>query len=373
MASKVKQGRHLTGSSTMTRAKGQARYAKKRKTRTRHTILKRTLTGIGVALAAGVIGLGVFLIGIQGLLGQGLDASLFGVLSDSSINQPFYMLLLGTDKSSEREQSADFGTSDSAYRTDSMILARLDPPAKKVTLISIERDTLVDMGEYGEQKINAAYSLGGPALAVQEVSELADVPISHYAEINFDEFISVVDSIGGIDVNIKVDLHDSYADLDIEAGEQTLDGATALALCRARHAYEDYGGGDYYRAANQRMIIGAIVKKVLASNPMAIAGSMTTLADSVTTDLTLQEIIALARAYQGFDPAQDLYSGLEPTTSEYINGGWYDIVDEKAWYAMMQRVEAGLSPYKDASEDFTLDVAGGDSAYANPGEDSNSD
>lgn len=348
------------------------RYTKKRKIRSRKTIVRRTITGVTVAFGAAVLGIGIFLIGIQGLLGQGLDSSLFGVLSDSSINQPFYMLLLGTDKSSEREQSADFGTSDSAYRTDSMILARLDAPQKKVTLISIERDTLVDMGEYGEQKINAAYSLGGPALAVQEVSELADVPIAHYAEINFDEFISVVDSIGGIEVNIKVDLHDSYADLDIDAGEQTLDGTTALALCRARHAYEDYGGGDYYRAANQRMIIGAIVKKVLASNPMTIAGSMTTLADSVTTDLTLQEILALARAYQGFDPASDLYSGLEPTTSKYINGGWYDIVDEQAWHTMMQRVDAGLSPYKDASEDFTLDVAGGDSAYANPGEDTDS-
>lgn len=367
MPSKIKEGRFVTASSNLSRMRAQSRYAKKRKTRKRQSVTKTVLISVAAAFAAAIIGLGIFLFGIQSLLGQGLDTNLFNVLTDTSIHQPFYMLLLGTDKSSEREQSADFGESDSAYRTDSMILARLDPPAKKVTLVSIERDTLVDLGKYGKQKINAAYSIGGPSLAVKEVSELAGVPIAHYAEINFDEFISIVDTIGGIDINIKVDLKDSYANLNIKKGEQTLDGATALALCRARHAYESYGSGDYYRASNQRMILGAIVKKVLASNPFTLAGSVTTLAKSVTTDLSVTDILALAYSYQGFDPATDLYSGLEPTTSKYINGGWYDIVDEKAWKEMMQRVNAGLSPYKDPSEDFTLKVAGDNSAYSNPG------
>lgn len=368
MSLKLKEGRFVTSSSSLSRERAQGRYSKKRKVRKRKSVTKIVLTTVAASFAAAVLGLGVFLFGIQALLGQGLDTNLFGVLTDSSIHQPFYMLLLGTDKSNERAQSADFGESDSAYRTDSMILARLDPPEKKVTLISIERDTLVDLGKYGKQKINAAYSIGGAAMAVKEVSKLAGVPIAHYAEINFDEFVSVVDTIGGIDVNIKVDLKDNYANLHIQKGEQTLDGTTALALCRARHAYEAYGAGDYYRASNQRMILGAIVKKVLASNPFTLAGSVTTLAKSVTTDLDVSEILALAYSYQGFDPATDLYSGLEPTTSKYINGGWYDIVDEKAWKNMMQRVNAGLSPYKDASEDFTLNVAGADSAYSNPGE-----
>lgn len=366
--SRRRQGnRQLTNPSALTRDRAAERYSRKRRQRARSRNVKRGLLAVGAVFVAVVAVAVLYLGGIQGRLNQGLDGGLQGVLSTSNIQDPFYMLLLGTDKSKEREASAEFGDDPSAYRTDSMILARIDPATKHVTLVSIERDTLVDMGEHGRQKINAAYSIGGASYAVQVVSTFAGVPISHYAEINFDDFVGVVDKIGGIDVDIKIDLDDDYANLHLKAGSQTIDGEQALALCRARHAYDAYGGGDYYRTANQRMVIGAILRKVLTSDPLTLTGTVNELAGSVTTDLSLADIASLATSFKGFDMSKDLYSGLEPTTSKYIDGTWYETVDEEAWKTMMDRVNQGLSPYSDASQDFTSAVAGGDSAISEDG------
>lgn len=372
MKRKNQPGRQLSHASALSRENSADRYRRQRARRSRKRTVRRVavavLSVVGVAVAA----VAVYLFGIQGKLSQGLDSGLFNVLSQSSMRDPFYMLLLGTDKSKERAASPDFGEDNSMYRSDSIILARIDPKDKHVTLVSIERDTLVDMGDHGQQKINAAYSIGGASYAVEVVSKFAGVPISHYAEINFDDFVGVVDKIGGIEVTTKIDLDDDLAGLHLKAGTQTIDGAQALALCRARHAYDAYGGGDYYRTANQRMVIGAILKKVLSLDPAALTGAVDELAGSVTTDLSLADIASLANSFRGFDLSKDLYSGLEPTTSKYIGGTWYEVVDEEAWKTMMKRVNEGLSPYSDASQDFTSDVAGGESAITGDGEGSGS-
>lgn len=346
--------------SSLSRERSASRYVRQRKARSRKKLAFRTLTGVGLVLAAALVALVVYVAALQAQLGSGVSPELRQALSPAPLDKPFYMLLLGTDKSAERAQSAEFGADSSNYRTDSMILARIDPATKHVTLVSIERDTLVTIGSYGQQKINAAYSLGGAPLTVETVSKFAGVPISHYAEINFDEFVGIVDKIGGIDVNIKIDLDDDMADLHLKAGEQTINGAQALALCRSRHAYDAYGGGDYYRTANQRMVIGAILKKVLAANPVTMLTSVGDLAGSVTTDFSVVDILRLMMAFRGFNISQDLYSGLEPTNSSYVNGTWYETVNEPAWRTMMERVDQGFSPYSDASQDFTSHVAGGD-------------
>lgn len=359
-ASKSRLPMSYEDASSLSRERSASRYVRQRKARSRKKLAFRTLTGVGLVLAAALVALVVYVASLQAQLGSGVSPELRQALSPAPLDKPFYMLLLGTDKSAERAQSAEFGADSSNYRTDSMILARIDPATKHVTLVSIERDTLVTIGSYGQQKINAAYSLGGAPLTVETVSKFAGVPISHYAEINFDEFVGIVDKIGGIDVNIKIDLDDDMADLHLKAGEQTINGAQALALCRSRHAYDAYGGGDYYRTANQRMVIGAILKKVLAANPVTMLTSVGDLAGSVTTDFSVVDILRLMMAFRGFNISQDLYSGLEPTNSSYVNGTWYETVNEPAWRTMMERVDQGLSPYSDASQDFTSHVAGGD-------------
>lgn len=305
--------------------------------------LKVALAVAGVLLVGG-LGTALAYYGIlSGNLHAGVDADLRAALVETDLaNEPFYLLLMGTDGSSDRESSEEFAGDQ--FRSDSIMLTRIDPVGKKVTLVSVHRDTLVDMGEYGQNKLNAAHALGGAALAVQTVSELAGVPISHYAEINFDGFKDVVDALGGVEVDVPMEIDDQDAGGHLDAGPQTLNGDQALILCRARHAYDEFGDGDSYRAANQRLVLAAIAKKLLAADVATMASTVQALSQYVTTDLEITDIIGIAQAMQGLDPATDIYSGMEPTTSEYIGGIWYEINDAEAWKTMMERVDQGLPP-----------------------------
>ncbi len=344
-------------------------YAKQRKKRSRKKALIITLVVcvcvIG-ALAAAAI---VWAMGIQASLNEGVDENIRNVLTDTeSVDDPFYMLLLGVDKNKDRAESSEYGEEDSAYRSDTIILARIDPPQKQVTLVSLHRDLLVDMDEYGVNKLNNAYSFGGPSYVIEVVSELAGVPISHYAEVNFDEFDELVDSLGGIEVDVPIDINDPYAGEPISAGPQTLDGAQALTLCRSRHAYDDYGDGDVFRAANQRMVIAAIAKKIMAVDPLTLASTISQLAEMVTTDMSVGDLLHLADEMRGIDLDNNVYSGMTPTTSLYQNGGWYELLDTEAWQTMMARVDSGLSPYASADEDLTAGLAGSQTENIKNGE-----
>lgn len=278
---------------------------------------------------------------VTGNLRSGLgDVDQYLVKTDLT-KEPFYMLLLGNDGSSERDSDADFGET---YRSDSIMLARIDPVDKKVTLVSLHRDTMVDLGQYGTNKLNAAYAFGGPSLSVQTVSKLAGVDISHYADINFDGFREIVDALGGIEVDVPMEINDEDAGGHLDAGQQTLSGDQALILCRSRHAYDEVGPGDEYRAANQRLVLSAIANKMLSADVATLASTAQTLSKYVTTDLSVTDIIGLAQAMQGLDSSTDIYTAMEPTTSKYIDDIWYEVTNESEWKTMMTRVNAGLSP-----------------------------
>ncbi len=330
-----------------------------KKAKRKHRVLIGVLIGIAIVLLAGVGAVAAYVHNINTKLTKNVDKNLVSELTATEPGDPFYMLLLGTDRDEERAESSEYGSDDSAYRSDSIMLVRIDPKNVKVTMVSIHRDTLVDLGEHGQQKINAAYSIGGASYATQVVSEFAGVDISHYAEANLDSFASVVDQVGGVTVNLPTPVHDpNYTGLELEAGEQTLDGHTAALLCRCRHGYDAYGDGDLYRAANQRMVIAAVVQKVLQSDPATIASTITTMADSVTTDMTVADILDLANQMKTLNVDTDIMTGMEPTTSSYFNSTWYEICNVSSWQKMMTRVDQGLSPYEDNSQDATVGVAG---------------
>ena len=343
------------------RAEGARVYSDRIKSKRR----KRTASIVAISLVSvflvALVGAGAFALSFISSANSNLHSDtteeLRQMLNEPvEAQDPFYMLLLGVDKSEWRAE--DWGSDASNFRSDTIILARIDAPAQKVTLVSIPRDTLVDMGVNGERKINDAYSIGGAAYMLEVVEEFSGVDITAYAEVDFEKFTAIVDTIGGVEVTLPIAISDEHAAVDLPAGTQTLNGAQALGLCRARHAYDDYGGGDFYRAANQRMVIGAIVKKVLQLDLVSMATTVSELADSVTTDLGAMSIISLVSQFRNLDADHNIYSGQTPTISEYINSIWYEIPDTDAWEEMMERVDAGESPYSDASQDFTAGIAG---------------
>ncbi|OUO89632.1 transcriptional regulator [Gordonibacter sp. An230] len=254
------------------------------------------------------------------------------VVDDEKGEQPYYVLVLGSDA---RE-------GDTASRSDVIILTRVDPSNGLITMVSIPRDTMVELEGYGRQKINAAYAYGGAAGAVEAVSAFAGVPISHYAEIHFEELEELVDMLGGVWVDVPVtndETGSSNSGMHIEAGEQLLNGEQALAFARERYGYVR---GDFQRADNQRILAEAIVKKVLSSSPIDLPGTIQKLAGCVSTDYDLTAIIDLARQFQS--TSTTFYSALAPSSTMTLDGVSYVVVDPTDWAAMMERVDAGEDP-----------------------------
>ena len=345
------------GATDYSRRHSEQRYINERQQRQRK---KTTKTAIIAIVAVVVVGVVVGALAYASSLNSRMvtkDDNLLSELKTKSPNEPFYMLLLGVDKGEERFEDEEYGRDDANYRTDTIILCRIDPKNVKATLVSIHRDLLVKMPDGSEGKINAIFSTEGAPGMVKEVSKLAGVDISHYAEIDFDSFMGIVDAIGGVEVTIPVDVSDpEYTKLDLKAGTHTLNGHDALMLCRTRHAYDDYGDGDLYRAANQRSVIAAIVKKVLKSDPGTMVSAVSSMAESVKTDMDLNQILGLAAQMRDFDTEKDLYAGMTPTETEVIDDIYYERLDEKAWKKMMNRVDQGLPPNDSADNDPTSNI-----------------
>lgn len=246
-------------------------------------------------------------------------------------SDPFYMLLLGTDGR----------PGETSYRSDTIILARIDPSNKAVTLVSIPRDTMVTIDGYGTQKINAAHAYGGAAGVVNAVNELCGVEISHYAEVSFDGLVSVVDALGGVEVDVPDMINDHKAgDVVIETGLQTLNGEEALAFCRSRKFVD----GDYSRMRHQRIFIQALAKTVLEkTNPTNITQLIDSISGMVATDMSIDQIASLANEMRGMD-TNEMYSCNVPSTTATVDGISYVVADEQKLAEMMERVDAGLDP-----------------------------
>ena len=99
--------------------------------------------------------------------------------------------------------------------------------------------------------------------------------------------------------------------------------------------------------ANQRMVMGAIAEKILASDVVTMANTINAMADYITTDMDVQSIVSIATEMHGMDVEEDMYSAMNPTTPAYVDDVWYEYCNLAAWQEMMGRVDAGLPPYAD--------------------------
>lgn len=344
-----------------------ARYSELRKKRKRGKRIKIALVSILCVLVLGVGAAGAYVWYLNSKITGDVDQSLLDALAVTESSDPFYMLLMGVDKSEARDASGEFGDT---YRCDTIILCRVDPKNKIAALVSLPRDLqIVNMGGttedpigYGTAKLNAAYAYGGPALMVETVSQIAGVPISHYVECDFDGFEAAVDAVGGVEINVAMEIDDSNTGVYVPAGEQTLNGAQALSLCRSRHTYDYVGDGDALRTAYQRQVLQALAAKLLSSDIGTIFNTVNTLVNYITTDMDVSTIIGYANLMQGMS-TDSIYTASMPKTSKYVNELWYDFVYQDEWEEMMQRMDQGLPPSAEAEVDEATGIvisSGGD-------------
>lgn len=171
-------------------------------------------------------------------------------------------LLVGSDSrrglSEAEQQQLSTGPDEGGEgRTDTIMLMHVG--SGPTTLLSVPRDSLVDVPGYGTTKINAAYAYGGPKLLVQTLEQATGIRVDAYVEIGFGGLVNVVDAVGGIEICPEAPIADVDAGLDIAAGCQEADGVTALGYSRSRHSYETQ---DIQRVQSQREVLGAIASEV---------------------------------------------------------------------------------------------------------------
>ncbi|MEU1425776.1 LCP family protein [Nocardia sp. NPDC005746] len=177
-------------------------------------------------------------------------------------------LLVGSDSraglSQAQEDELSTGSDVEGERTDTVILVHI-PKSGRPTLVSLPRDSYVNIPGVGKDKLNAAFSVGGAKLLARTVEGATGVHIDHYVQIGFGGFANIVDAVGGIDMCLDEPMKDPLAGIDLPAGCQTLSGPNALGFVRSRATPR----ADLDRMLNQRKFLSALLKK--ASSPATLA------------------------------------------------------------------------------------------------------
>ena len=188
-------------------------------------------------------------------------------------------------------------------RTDTIMLLHLPGNGTKPTMVSLMRDSSVEIPGHGRDKINAAFSFGGPRLLVRTVEQNTGLRIDHYAEIGLGGFASVVGDVGGVRMCLDQAVHDDYAGVNLRAGCQTLNGPNALGYVRSRHAFAT---SDYARTEHQRQFVGALAGKIMSPgvmlNPFRSIPAIIDLPKALTVDHDdgLWDLVTLARHVRHF-------------------------------------------------------------------------
>lgn len=257
------------------------------------------LTGVGTAYAY-----------YRSLRGAMVQHDLGSALAEEDrppkIGTDLNILFIGSDV--RTGENAEYGGKDFAgERSDSLMLAHVSPE-RGVTVVNFPRDSLVRLPEckaYGKTEgtegyygmINAALFHGGPPCAVKTVESLTDIRIDHFVHLSFVGFRDMVDAIGGVRMCIPEPMQDERSHLDLDAGEQTLDGRQALAFVRAR--YEIGNGSDIGRIDRQQIFLSELAAQATGSDvltdPAKLTGLLEAVSEHTSTDseLTLDTMLSI--------------------------------------------------------------------------------
>lgn len=259
-----------------------------------------------------------------------------------------YLLLAGTDQ-----------RADEASRSDTIMYAALRPVDRKIEMVSIPRDSLVEIPGVGEDKINASLAYGGVELLQETVENLVDNPVDHTVLINFESFADIIDAMGGIRINVEEDMYLPEEGIDLKAGEQKLDGHDALAFVRWRGD----GTGDIGRMERQSEFMQALSEKVRHLTPWRAAMTLWTVQREIDTDMSILDILKLGWDFIGMSgDALEVQHFTYDTP--YINGISYVILDDQSVEETIQ-----LMKYGTIIDGSYSDESGAESGYYGDGTD----
>lgn len=265
---------------------------------------------IGIVTLVGIIAVGAYFASVyfqtKNAMDKTYDSHTAVKTNNGEFNgkKRFAVLLMGTD-------TGALDRTEKRGRTDTIILAVVNPTKKRYTLISIPRDTMAQMvgaSSFKTEKINAAYELGGAKMAMKSVSALINVPIKYYAIVNMGGIMKMIRYVGGI--NIRPTLSFEYGGYIFKKGKLThMGGAGALAYSRMRY---DDPKGDYGRQKRQRQVITTLIKKAVSVSSLTNLNSiLTSVSSNVRTNLPFSALRQIAMNYGGC---------AKTSSSDYLHG-----------------------------------------------------
>ena len=214
-------------------------------------------------------------------------------------------------------------------RSDTLILASVDTKSKQMSLLSIPRDTRVNIPKHGWDKINAADALGGPEMSMKVVSDLLGIPVKYYVQANFNGFKNIVDALGGVTLDVEQNMYHEDPDdggayeINLRKGVQRLDGDKALQYVR----YREYAMGDIDRTTHQQRFLVALAKEMLQpSTILKLPTLVPEINKHVKTNLSVSDMVTLASAGKKLENGNIVAQTL-PGRPLNIDGGSYWGVD----------------------------------------------
>lgn len=272
-------------------------------------------------------------------------------LRAAALDRSLHILILGLD----RPDPVLLGTGDQDRfntRSDTILLARFDPQARRITVLSIPRDTRVRLPGFGVAKINAANVVGGPALTAQVVSQLlGGIPIDRYVRLNTEALEALIDAVGGVEVYVPEPMH--YVDrtqqlfITLQPGWHRLNGKQAHHFARFRH--DQLGLGDIGRVQRQQELLRALSRELLSPAVwLRIPKVLQVVRTHLDTNLTWEEVLSLAKfllTYGGDRVDLVLLPGRFSQAGEFATSYWLpDLAGIRRVAAAHFGLEAEVTP-----------------------------
>jgi polyisoprenyl-teichoic acid--peptidoglycan teichoic acid transferase len=234
-------------------------------------------------------------------------------------------LFLGVD---EREDLKEF-----KGRTDTIMIYHVSGWGKKDVLISIPRDTRVNLEGHGWNKINAAYVYGGEEMLKKEIHDVTGISIRRTMMLNFEGFKRVIDALGGVEITVDEPMHDPLSGANFDPGTYLMNGEQALAFARCRKT----SGGDFDRVDRQKYLISQLISQKVNFSIIGKAPQLITILNEETrSDFTVTDLINFGAILVFSD--KDIERITIPGETATIDGISYVVID-------VDQVREFLKPY----------------------------
>jgi LCP family protein required for cell wall assembly len=253
---------------------------------------------------------------INGHLGR-VNAGTSGTPSSGPLN----IVVAGLDERSgltpHQQAMLHVGSNQGELDTDTLMLVHVSASHRSVQVVSLPRDSWVNIPGHGMNKINSALGLGGPQLMVQTIEQATGLTVNDYIEVNFLGFVKVIDALGGVDICLPYAVDDPYSGLHMSAGEHHVDGITALEFARDRHSFPM---SDLSRIQDQQQLISTALSEGISSgmlaNPIRLERFLSAASAAIKVDQGFN-VVRLADEMRGISPSDVTFTTVPLSNLNY--------------------------------------------------------